>query len=73
MSALKTAPGVVSEASNYYLGAEDVMRYLGCKENKAYSVIRALRNELVDAGRLTAAFPRGKVPKKYFMQRCMVE
>ena len=73
MSRLTTAPGVVSEANSYFLGVEDVMKYLGCKENKAYSIIRALKKELVDAGKLTPAYPNGKVPKKYFMERCMIE
>lgn len=73
MGTLATAPGVISTAPNYYIGAEEVMGYLGCKENKAYAVIRGLRKELIDAGRLFPGVPQGKVPKKYFLQRCMIE
>lgn len=73
METLMTAPGVISSAPSYYIGAAEVMEYLGCKENKAYSIIRALKKELVDAGRLTPAYPNGKVPKKYFLERCMIE
>lgn len=73
MSTLTTAPGVISAAGSYYIGVDEVMRYLGCKENKAYEVIRALKHELVETGRLTPAYPKGKVPKKYFMERCMIE
>lgn len=43
MQTLATAPGVVSTPGKYYCGAEDVMNYLGCKENKAYDLIRQLR------------------------------
>ena len=49
------------------------MEYLGCKENKAYELIRQLRDELVEAGKLTPAYPTGKVPRKYFFERCMIE
>ncbi len=73
MSTLTTAPGVISGASSYFIGVEEVMGYLGCKQNKAYEIIRNLKQELVEAGRLTPAYPHGKVPKKYFMERCMIE
>lgn len=73
MSALATAPGVVSTPGKYYCGAEDVMNYLGCKENKAYDLIRQLREELIEAGKLTPAYPIGKVPRKYFLERCMID
>ena len=43
------------------------------KENKAYELIRQLRDELVKAGKLTPAYPIGKVPRKYFFERCMIE
>lgn len=73
MSTLTTAPGVISGAGGYFIGVEEVMSYLGCKQNKAYEIIRGLKQELVEAGRLTPAYPHGKVPKKYFMERCMIE
>ena len=31
------------------------------------------RQELVEAGKLTPAYPTGKVPRKYFFERCMIE
>jgi len=73
MSALATAPGVIATPGKYYIGADDVMAYLGCKENKAYELIRKLREELIEAGKLTPAYPQGKVPRKYFLARCMIE
>lgn len=73
MSALPVAPGVIASPNRYYCGVEDVMEYLGCKENKAYTLIRQLRNELIEAGKLASGYPQGKVPRKYFMERCMIE
>lgn len=73
MSALTEAPGVAAVPGKYYCGAKEVMNYLGCKENKAYELIRELRDELIAAGKLTPAYPQGKVPKKYFFERCMIE
>ena len=73
MDSLETAQGVISRSSNYYIGAEEVMFYLGCKENKAYEIIRGLRKELEDAGRLYSGVPKGRMPRKYFLERCMIE
>ena len=73
MDTMSNAPGVISLSNNYFLGAKEVMQYLGCKENKAYTIIRELREELISAGRLYPGLPQGKVPKKYFMERCMIE
>lgn len=73
MDALATAPGVISSPGKYYFGVKEVMEYLDCKENKAYGVIRRLRNELIEDGKLTPAYPMGKVPRKYFLERCMIE
>lgn len=70
MNALATAPGVIATPGKYYIGAQEVMKYLDCKENKAYELIRQLRDELVKAGKLTPAYPIGKVPRKYFFERC---
>ena len=73
MSTLLPAPGVIAVPGKYYFGADEVMGYLGCKENKAYGIIRGLRKERIDAGRLYPGVPQGKVPKKYFLERCMIE
>lgn len=67
MNALATAPGVIATPGKYYIGAKEVMEYLDCKENKAYELIRQLRDELVKAGKLTPAYPIGKVPRKYLL------
>ena len=40
MSILTTAPGVISGAGSYFIGVEEVMGYLGCKQNKAYEIIQ---------------------------------
>lgn len=63
----------IPQPKKYYVGADEVTKYLDCEKNKAYEMIRELRQELIDAGKLTSAYPRGKVPKKYFMERCMIE
>lgn len=73
MTTLATAPGVITTPGKYFCGVEDVMEYLGCKENKAYELIRKLREELIEAGKLTPAYPQGKIPRKYFFERCMIE
>lgn len=73
MARKKASQGVVSKVKPSYYGCSEVMVFLGCKENKAYEVIRALRQELIDAGRLAPFVPQGKVPRKYFCERCMVE
>lgn len=67
------APGVVSKAPSYYIGVDEVMGYLGCEKNKAYEVIRGLRKELIDAGKLFPGVPQGKMPRRYFLERCMIE
>ena len=68
MNALATAPGVIATPGKYYIGAQEVMEYLDCKENKAYELIRQLRDELVKAGKLTPAYPIGKVELQWFFQ-----
>ena len=73
MSTLEMAPGVIAVPGKYYFGADEVMGYLGCKENKAYQIIRGLRQELIDAGRLYPGLPQGQVPRRYFLERCMIE
>lgn len=73
MSVLATAPGVISKANSCYIGADEVMKYLGCKQNKAYEIIRGLKKELVDSGKIYPGIPQGRIPKKYFFERCMIE
>lgn len=46
---------------------QEVQTLLGIKTDKAYKIIRRLREELVEKG--YAEYPAGKVPKKYFLER----
>ena len=59
--------------NQYYCGAKEVMELIGCKQNKAYGIIRSLRQELIDQQRLTPEYPTGKVPRKYLLERLMIE
>ena len=58
---------------NYYLGVKEVMKLAGCKERKAYLIIKSLREELISSGKLTPEYPLGKIPKKYACERLMAE
>lgn len=60
---------LTTESRDYYT-VEDVMRLLGVRQSKAYSVMRGLRKELVDSGQLFDGYPAGRVPKRYFDSRC---
>lgn len=68
-----TAPGVIGKAGKYFIGASEVKEYIGCKDNKAYEIIRGLRKELIDSGQLFPGLPQGVVPRKYFMKRMMID
>ena len=59
-------------STNYYCTAKEVMEMTGCGLNKAYRIIRSLRNELVQSGKLTPEYPNGRVPRKYLEQRLMI-
>lgn len=48
------------------LTAQDVVQILGVKRARAYQIIRQLNDELTAKGYLII---RGKVPKKYLMER----
>lgn len=60
---------IVKVQKSYY-DVNEVMDMLGCKQDKAYKIMRALKNELIEAGKLIPDYPAGKVPKKYFEERC---
>ena len=60
---------ILSESDRSYYLASDVMSLLGVSRNKAYEMIRALRQELIDSGQLASFYPQGKVPKTYFKER----
>ena len=64
---------VLSDEDKPYVTATQVQNYLGVSRDKSYKLIRSLRQELIDSGKLTPSYPMGKVPKKYFFQRCAIE
>ena len=67
MGELATAPGVLRAATTTYVTAADVMKLLGCKDNKAYQTIRAV-NKLAEAdGKM--AYGQGKASKFIFAER----
>ena len=55
--------------SEYYIKAQEVMNILEVKETKAYKIIRELNQELRNKGFITVS---GRVPRKYFFERCGV-
>lgn len=68
--------GVLKEITpddrSYYM-ASDITALLGISKSKAYDMIRTMRKECIDAGKLTKAYPIGRIPKKYFDEYCMEE
>lgn len=67
MSALVTAPDVLGAAMTTYITAVDVMKLLGCKENKAYQTIRIVNKIAEEQGHL--AYGQGKASKYIFAER----
>lgn len=49
-----------------FLTSTDVMKILGCRQNKAYEVIRKINQDIKKKGEL--AFPSGKVNKYRFSE-----
>lgn len=64
---------VLGPEDKSYYDVSDVMSLLGVSKSKAYSIIRTLRDELVRQGKLSVVYPVGKIPKKYFNERCCVD
>ena len=60
----------MADIKKSYYDVNDVMEILGCKENKAYEVIRKLNKELEQKGYI---YISGKINKKYFNQKYMAE
>lgn len=60
------------EEKSYYT-VEQVMDLLGIKHSKAYSLMHKCRQELIESGQLIPDYPRGRVPKTYFNQRCAID
>ena len=67
MGTLATAPGVLRAATTTYVTAENVMKLLGCKENKAYETIRAINRLAKESGMM--AYAQGKASKYIFAER----
>lgn len=63
---------IPNENRNYYK-VNDVMQLLGVEQSKAYGIIRSLRRELIESGRLLEEYPVGRIPKSYFNLRCGIE
>lgn len=70
------AAGVVkklSSAERSFYDAADVMSLMAVSRDKAYRMIRKMRQDCIDSGKLTSEYPQGRVPKKYFNQQCMLD
>lgn len=64
---------VIRPENRSYYTVDDVMILLGIKESKAYDLINKCRQELIRSNQLISDYPRGRVPKRYFNQRCAIE
>lgn len=67
MNALGTAPGVLGATVTTYVTVLDVMKLLGCRENKAYETIRKVNELAKDGGYL--AYGQGKASKYIFAEK----
>lgn len=63
---------VLSPEERSWYTAQDVQEILGVGRAKAYSVIKKLRQELIDSGTLSPIYPEGKIPKSYFNERMCI-
>lgn len=52
--------------NQYYLDVKEIMKLTKMKQGYAYKVIRELNKELEEKGYMTV---RGRVPRKYFIER----
>lgn len=67
MNAVVTASGVLGAAMTTYVTAVDVMKLLGCKENKAYQTIRAINIVAKENGQF--AYGQGRASKYIFAEK----
>lgn len=70
------AAGIVKTlgpADKSFYTAADVQALMDVSLSRAYKMIRQMRAELIQEGCLTAAYPAGKIPKRYFNQKCMID
>lgn len=70
---MEVVKGEEYHTEKYYCTVKEVMEMLGCRQRKAYSVIRSLREELISSGRLTPEYPIGRVPRQYLQERLMIK
>ena len=49
----------VQDRSYYMVG--DIVNILGVSQSKAYDIIRTMRKECIDSGKLTKAYPAGRI------------
>lgn len=64
---LVTAPGVLQATLTTYVTAKDVMKLIGCKENKAYQTIRQVNEAAKGSGKM--AYGPGKANKYFFSEQ----
>jgi len=68
--------GVIKEAGladrSYYTSA-DIIELLGVSKSKAYEIIKKTRDACIESGKLSAAYPVGKCPKKVINEKFMIE
>lgn len=67
MGALATAPGVLGAAVTTYVTPEDVKKLLGCRDSKAYQVIKEVNRLAKDLGGLP--YGSGKANKYLFAEK----
>lgn len=67
MTVLSTEPGVLGASITTYVTSADVMKLLGCKDNKAYKAIRDINKIAEETGKLT--YGQGKANKYLFAEK----
>ena len=70
------AAGIVNDinsTSRSFYMLKDITELLGISRSIAYEMIRTMRKECIASGKLTKAYPSGRIPKKYFNEHCMIE
>lgn len=66
MDVLATASGVIKKVSRLYIIQKDVMQLLGCKESKAYDIVREVNEQAKKKGK--HPFPAGRANKYLFAE-----
>lgn len=67
MGSLASAQGVLGASLTTYVTVKDVMKLLGCKDNKAYQTIREINNIALEMGKM--AYEQGKASKYIFAEK----